>query len=210
MNPTLLTLFVSGTLSTWPDGVTVNWRRLSSGLWRVPEGDIHAAYSAEGFPRVAVFTHEGRLFTNCGVHYHGPVHAEANCYPLIPPDEYRGPEPRPYTYEGREGVYRSQVFRIGPKVVFNASDPTVEEWRNLFRLLYADGGMFAARFTYLEFLNQKFSPASDNELAARQQELADYDSRPMPRTQAEMHHLLERETAVAGAGGHPKQIDIAL
>ena len=86
--------------NTWPECVTVNWRRLSSGLWRVPEGDIHAAYSAESFPRVAVFTHAGRLFTNCGVHYHGPVHAEANCYPLIPQDEYRGPEPRQYTLRG--------------------------------------------------------------------------------------------------------------
>src|SRR5437867_1984498 len=115
MNPTL---FLSTAPSNWPDFVTVNWRRLSSGLWRVPEGDIHATYSAESFPQVAVFTHEGRLFTSCGVHYHGPVHAEADSYPLIPQDEYRGPEPRQYTYEGREAVYRSQVFRLGPKGVF--------------------------------------------------------------------------------------------
>jgi hypothetical protein len=66
MNPTL---FISAATRTWLDCVTVNWRRRSSVLWRVPEGAIHAAYSAESFPRVAVFTHEGRLFTNCGVHY---------------------------------------------------------------------------------------------------------------------------------------------
>jgi len=114
MNPTL---FISATTSAWPDSVTVNWRRLSHGLWRVPEGDIHAAYSAESFPRIAVFSHEGRVFTNCGVHFFGAVHAEADCYALIPVAEYRGPEQRQYTYEGREAAYRGEVFRLGPKVV---------------------------------------------------------------------------------------------
>ena len=108
MNPTLL---ISASPGAWPDSVTVNWRRLSHGLWRVPEGDIHAAYSAESFPRIAVFSHEGRLFTNCGVHFFGSVHAEADCYALIPGGEYRGPEQRQYTYEGREAAYRGEVFR---------------------------------------------------------------------------------------------------
>ena len=44
----------------------MHWRRFSSGLWRVPEGDIAAAYCADTFPKIKVFTHEGRLFTNCG------------------------------------------------------------------------------------------------------------------------------------------------
>ena len=207
MNSTLL---LATSPNTWPECVTVNWRRLSSGLWRVPEGDIHAAYSAESFPRVAVFTHEGRLFTNCGVHYHGPVHAEANCYPLIPQDEYRGPEPRQYTYEGREAVYRSQVFRLGSKVVFKASDPTVEEWSKLFRVLYADGGMFAHGVTYLEFLDDRLSPKSENERAARLKELAQGGSGSMPRTQDEMRRLLERAATTASAGGQPKQMDFTL
>ncbi len=90
MNPTLIDCASPG---MWPDCITINWRRLSHGLWRVPEGDIHPAYWAETFPRVAVFSHEGRLFTNCAVHFYGAVHAEADCYPLIPSDEYRGPEP---------------------------------------------------------------------------------------------------------------------
>jgi hypothetical protein len=207
MNPTLV---LSTAPSAWPECVTVNWRRLSSGLWRVPEGDIHATYSAESFPRVTVFTDEGRLFTSCGIHYHGPVHAKADCYPLIPLDEYRGPEPRQYTYAGREVAYRSQVFRLGPKVAFKASDPTVEEWRTLFRVLYADGGMFAARRTYLEFLDQTFSPKSDNEQAARLNELAEWRARPTRGTQDEMRRFLEREANPAGVGGDPKQIDLAL
>src|SRR5439155_8023130 len=176
MNPTFL---FSSSPSAWPDRVTVNWRRLSHGLWRVPEGDIHAAYSAETFPRVAVFTHEGRLFTNCGVHFFGAVHAEADCYPLIPADEYCGPEPRQYTYEGREAAYRSEVFRLGPKVVSKTSDSTVEEWRRLLRVHYADGGLFVAGRTYLEFLGQRFAPNSENEESVRQKEYAECALRGM-------------------------------
>jgi hypothetical protein len=207
MNSTLLT---SATPSAWPDSVTVNWRRISHGLWRVPEGDIHAAYSAESFPRIAVFSHEGRLFTNCGVHYCGAVHAEADCYPLIPAAEYRGPEQRQYTYEGREAAYRGEVFRLGPKVVFKTSDPTVEEWRRLLRLHYADGGMFAARCTYLEYLDQQFAPNSDNEQSARQKELAECALRGAPRTQAEMRRLLENEGDSAHGTMQPKQTHLAL
>jgi len=207
MNPTLA---LSTAPSTWPECVKVNWRRLSSGLWRLPEGDIHATYSAESFPRIAVFTHEGRLFTSCGIHYYGSVHAEADCYPLIPPDEYRGPEPLQYSYEGREVVYRGRVFRLGPKVVFKASDPTVEEWSTLFRLLYVNGGMFAARRNYVEFLDQKFSPQSDTEQTARLKEIAEWGARSLSETQEEMRRVLEREANAAGVGGHPKQMDLAL
>jgi len=102
------------------------------------------------------------------------------------------------------------VFRLGPKVVFKATDPTVEEWAQLFRALYADGGMFAARLTYLDFLNQRFSPNSDNEQTARHAELAAFGEGSMPRTQQEMRRLLELGTTTAGAGGQPKQIDFML
>ena len=207
MNPTLL---ISATPNAWPDSVTVNWRRLSHGLWRVPEGDIHAAYSAESFPRIAVFSHEGRLFTNCGVHFCGAVHAEADCYPLIPAAEYRGPEQRQYTYEGREAAYRGEVFRLGPKVVFKTSDPTVEEWRRLLCLHYVDGRMFAARLNYIEFLGQRFAPNSGNEVSARQKELAGCGLLGLPRTQAEMRRLLEAGGEPAHAAAGPKQTDLSL
>ena len=207
MNPTLL---ISSSPNAWPDCVTVNWRRLSHGLWRVPEGDIHAAYSVETFPRIDVFSYEGRLFTNCGVHFFGAVHAEADCYVLIPADEYRGPEPRQYTYAGREAAYRGEVFRLGPKVVFKTSDPTVEEWRRLLRVHYADRGMFAVGCTYLEFLDQRFAPKSDNEQSARQMELVECARQGMPHTQVEMHRLLENERDTATATMRPKQTDLAL
>src|SRR5439155_7428964 len=154
---------------------------------------------------LAVFTHEGRVFISCGVYYHGPVHSETDCYRLILPDEYRGPEPRQYTYEGREVAYRSQVFRLGPKIVFKASDATVEEWSNLFRVLYADGAMFAAHRTYREFLDQRFLAKSENEQAARLKELAECGARSMPRTQDEMRRFLEREANPTGIGDHPRQ-----
>jgi len=191
-----------------PERVITNWRRFSSGLWRVPEGDISAAYCAESFPKVKVFTHEGRLFANCGGHFSGPIHAEKDCYQLLPADEYRGPEPRRYTYEGREAAYKGRVFRLGPKVQFIASDPTVEEWRHLIQVLYADGGMFASRCTYTEFLANRLDPGSENGRAARFKELAECGARRMPRTQEEMCHLLDRE------GGFPvaqsQQIDLGL
>ncbi len=188
-----------------PERVVTNWRRFSSGLWRVPEGDISAAYCAETFPKVKVFTHEGRLFTNCGGHFSGPIHGEKDCYRLLPADEYCGPEPRQYTYEGREAAYKGKVLRLGPKVVFVASDPTVEEWRRLLRVLFADGGMFAKGCTYSEFLANRFDPRSENGRAAHLKELAECGAHSMPRTQEEMCQLLEGET-----GEEPQQMDFAL
>ncbi len=147
-------LLIPSEQRSWPDKVATSWRRFSSGLWRVVEGDISAAYCAETFPKIKVFTHEGRLFTNCGGHFSGPVNAGADCYPLIPAAEYAGPEPRRYTYEGREACYRSEVVRLGPKVVFLASDATVEEWQSLLRAMYAEGGWFARQADYGSFLNE--------------------------------------------------------
>jgi hypothetical protein len=68
--------------SLTPQCTTTHWWRFSSGLWRVPEGDIAAAYCADTFPKIRVFTHEGRSFTNCGCTYSKYFAAEVNCYPL--------------------------------------------------------------------------------------------------------------------------------
>lgn len=200
---------VSIETSPLPPRVVTHWRRFSSGLWRVPEGDIQAAYCADTFPKVKVFLHAGRLFVNGGVHFSGPIRAAANGYLLLPADEYRGPEPRRYTYEGREAAYKGEVFKLGAKVVFEASDPTVDEWRRLFRVLYADGGMFAHGVTYLEFLDQRLSPKSENERAAHFKELAECGSGAMPRTQAEMRHLLDESDAVATQPA-TQQLDFTL
>jgi hypothetical protein len=201
-------LIESGEAAQLPERIVTDWRRLSSGLWRVPEGDIQAAYCADIFPKVKVFMHEGRLFTNCGGHFSGPVRAATDCYPLIPADEYRGPQPRQYTYEGREAAYQGQVFKLGRKVVFEASDPTVDEWRRLLRVLYADGGYFAHGVTYLEFLNERLSPKSENEKVAHAKELAECGTGSMPLTQAEMRRLLEGDGPSAQAP--TQQMDFAL
>src|SRR2546426_11027804 len=105
---------------------------------------------------------------------------------------------------------RTKNNQVGPKVVFKASDPTVEEWRRLLRVHYADGGMFAAGRTYLAFLDQRFAPNSENEASARQKELADGALRGMPQTQAEIRHLLDIERDSANAAVQPKQTDLAL
>jgi hypothetical protein len=167
-------LLVSSETRKWPEKVMTSWRRFSSGLWRVPEGDISAAYCAETFPKIKVFTHEGGLFTNCGGHFSGPVAAGADCYPLILPDDYCGPEPRRYTYEGRDARYQVRAFKLGPKVVFAATDATVDEWQQLFRAMYADGGWFARQANYRSFLEEDRPLCkSENACAALNLELAD-------------------------------------
>ena len=203
------TLFDSGEAAQLPESVVTNWRRFSSGLWRAPEGDIQAAYCAETFPKIKVFMHEGHLFTNCGGHFSGAVRAAADCYPLIPADEYRGPAPARYTYEGREAAYQGQVFKLGWKVAFSASDPTVEEWRRLLRVIYADGGMFAHGVNYLEFLHERLSPKSENERVAHFKEIAECGSGSTPRTQAEMRHLLGGDAARPIQSATP-QMDFSL
>ena len=139
----------------------------------------------------------------------GPIRAAADCYSLIPADEYHGPEPRRYSYEGCEAAHQGEVFKLGPKVVFEASDPTVDEWRRLFRVLYADGGMFAHGVTYLEFLDQRLSPKSENERAAHFKELDECGSGTMPRTQAEMCQLLDGDEATS-ARPAIQQLDFTL
>jgi hypothetical protein len=185
--------------------IEVHWRRFSSGLWRVPEGDISAAYCADTFPKVKVFTHEGRLYTNCGSCFSRWLRAQVDAYPLIRSEDHNGPEPRQFTYEGREAKYGGRVFRLGPKVVFVASDPSVEEWRRLARVLYADGGMFASECTYEQFLNERFDPESVNGRTARQKEIAEWNEGRMPETQEEMQCLLDGREVI-----HTRQMDLAF
>ena len=192
-----------------PPRVVTDWRRFSSGSWRVPEGDIQAAYCADTFPKIKVFTHEGRLFTNCCGHFSGPIRAASDCYPVVPADEYHGPEPRRYTYEGREATYRGEVFKLGPKVVFEASDPTVDEWRQLFRVLYADGGDVRAR-RHLSRIPRPTALAQVGERTRRPfQGTGRVRFGAMPRTQAEMRQLLEGEEA-ASTRPAVQQLDFTL
>ncbi|MDE3100140.1 MAG: hypothetical protein KGJ88_11765 [Verrucomicrobiota bacterium] len=179
-----------------PPRILTHWRRFSNGLWRVPEGDIAAAYCADTFPKIKVFTHEGRLFTNCGCNYSNWFEAEVNCHPLIAPGEYRGAENVPYSYEGREAAYRGEVFKLGAKVLFVASDPTLTEWRRLIRVLYADGGYFVGHSTYAEFLADRFKLTSGNGVTTREMELAECAARRMPQTQEEMRRLLGGESSM--------------
>lgn len=189
-----------------PVRIVVSWQRFSCGLWRVPEGDISDAYSAETMPRVKVFIHEGRLYTSGGGHSKWLL-AEATAYPLIHPDEYQGPDTVPYSYEGKTVTHKGKPYRLGSKTLFVASDPTVEEWRHLCRALYAVGGYFASGCTYMEFVSNRFNPESVNGREARFKELTECGARAMPQTQEEMCRLLAGES---GAKPQPQQIDFAL
>lgn len=171
--------------------IVTNWRRFSMGLWRVPRGDIANAFSASAFPKVFVFMHEGRLYTNCGANYCKAVHAEVRGYPLIPADEYRGAESVQYSYEGREVAYKGRLFRLGGEIIFAASDPTVEEWRRLSRVLFADGGHFASDCEYPEFVTSRMKWDSKNCRAASLKELADCESGLLPKTKDAMREWLD-------------------
>jgi hypothetical protein len=188
----------------WPEKVVTGWRRFSSGLWRVAEGDIQAAYCADTFPKIKVFTHEGRVFTNCGGHFSGPVLAGADCYPLILANEYRGPEPRRFSYEGLEARTKGRTFRLGPKVVFAATDATVEEWRRLFRVMYADGGWFARQEAYGLFLTEDHLSNSENAREAKRLELV---GDLLGYSKEEMRRLLDEQPAVRQAS---QQLDLSL
>lgn len=176
--------------------IITEWRRFACGLWRQPKGDISAAYCGQTFPKLQSFAHEGRLYTNGGGHFSRAIHSACDCYPLILPSEYRGPETVPYSYEGKEGRLNGKVFRLGPKIIFEPSDPTVEEWVRLLRIRYADGGMFASGVTYHEFLELRIKPESLNERVAHLGEVNLCTIFERPKTQAEMKLFLDE----AGAG----------
>jgi hypothetical protein len=69
--------------------------------------------------------------------------------------------------------------------------------------------MFAHGVTYLEFLDQRLSPKSENERAAHFKELAECGSGSMPRTQAEMQRLLQGDEE-ASSQRATQQIDFGL
>jgi hypothetical protein len=177
--------------SVEPPRIVTDWRRFSCGLWRVPRGDISDAYSADRMPRVGVFSHEGRLFTNCGCAYAKLIHAVVDAHPLIHPDEYRGPEAARRSYEGSKVMYKGKPYRLGPRVHFSASDPSVAEWQRLLRCMFADGGMFALGCAYPEFLTGRIAPESAHSQTAVVRELAACESGELPREKNAMLSWLD-------------------
>jgi len=170
--------------------IVTHWKRFACGLWRLSQGDISAAYCADTFPKLKTFVHEGHLYANCGCLFSTAMHSFVTAYPLIPPEEYHGPERVKYSYEGEEGTYKNQRWRLGPKVIFESSDLTVKEWTSILRIFYADGGFFATGVTYHEFLTERLSPKSPNERTAHVTELALCEAGGMPETQEAMKVFL--------------------
>ncbi len=161
----------------WPESVVVDWRRFACGLWREEEGDIRAACRLEDLHRAHTFKHEGQLYVPCGMIFRGTLGAEAWCHPIIRPEDYRGPEPQERGYEGRAVTVNRESFRLGPKVVFKSSEPTVAEWRSHLKIIYSDGGLFAAKPTYAVFLDSLTPSGSLNHSEAISMEKAEFGNR---------------------------------
>ena len=139
----------------FPARIAADWRRFSCGLWRIPEGDIWTAYSGQTFPVIKAFRDGNVLYTNGGAIYSdNPIKSSVDGYPILSMDFDPRPEPKEYSYEGREAKLHGKSVLLGPKVIFESTEPTVSEWRNLLRILYVDGGYFASQNTYGEFLAQ--------------------------------------------------------
>lgn len=133
--------------------IVTDWRRFSSGLWRIPEGDIAAAYSAESFPKVKTFTHEGTTFTNLGACFSkNVIDTAVDAYQLLVPGTIAPPPKIQYSYQGEKVKVGGREFHLGSKVVFQSANPSIDEWRNLLRVIYAEGGYFACQPTFREFL----------------------------------------------------------
>ena len=173
----------------WPKEILVDASRLAMGIWGETVGDIHAAYSADTFPKIRAFEHEGRFFTNCG----GMVEQAMDCYPLIPETLYQSPEPTAFSYEGRAAIYLGQRVKLGPRVTFVARDRTPEEWALHLRRQYAYGGCFAAGKSYREVLQSlsETSQLREGEKMAIESELSGTD---LPNTQKEMVERLSSES----------------
>jgi hypothetical protein len=129
----------------------------------------------------------------------------ADFHPLIPAAEYTGPEPRRYTYEGREACYRGEVGRLGPNVVFLASDATVDEWRLLLRAMYVDGGWFTRQAIFGSFLteNTQLAKTPNGQEALRLEHTGDL----FCRCKVEIQALLAASSPSGPAGN---QLDFGL
>ncbi len=168
-----------------PVRVVTHWRRFQSGLWGLSKGDINAAYSASSFPKIRVFAHAGKKFTNCGAAFSKWIHTEVRAYPLIPAELYDGLDSVPYSYAGHEANHKGTAFRLGPEVVFISSEPTVEEWRNLLRVFFAHGGPYSGG-DYGAFLTGRCVPDSENGPVAARLELADFAGGKLPQAKDTM------------------------
>jgi hypothetical protein len=192
----------------WPEEVLVEPSRLATGIWGESEGDIAAAYSADRFPKIKTFPHDGQLFVNTGTAVHTRNGEEGiNGYPLIPAERYAGPEPRRFTYEGRTVEYKKRSYRLGPRIVFACRARTIEEWIGLLRRQYAHGGYFASGKAYKRVLRNFRRDARRmprNEQIAVERELK---LENQPRTQNEM---LARLNSAARSDSRKAQMELPL
>ena len=138
--------------------IVTDWRRFADGLWRVPEGDIAAAYCGNQFPKLKTFVEGGKLFTTMGLAFLG-IGVEATCHPLLPAGSVEVPK-KEYSHEGEVGTFKGKSWTLGPKVIFVSEDPPVADWQKILRAQYADGGCFASQPTVRGLFGE--SPGKEN------------------------------------------------
>lgn len=184
-------------LPEFKERLVTGWRRFSSGLWRVPEGDICAAYCGDQFPKLRTFVEGGQLYTTMGMLFLGKG-VEAHCHPLLPVGSVEVPT-KPYSSEGKVGKFRGKTWTLGPQVTFVSEDPPVAEWQNILRAQYGLGGYFANQPNYSEFLlSLDDEKVTENEEAAIKREQAGDFLNP---SKAEMVKLLDSSPQTSASGG---------
>jgi hypothetical protein len=173
-------------LPKFEERITTRWQRFSSGLWRVPEGDITAAYCGDQFPRLKTFVHSDQLYTNMGMAFLGGG-VDATCHPLLPSGTV-DIGTKPYSSEGKVGTFRGKSWMLGPKVIFVSEDPPVADWQKILRAQYADGGYFASQPSYAEFLLSLAGKKTENEKIAFK---CEQKGQLLKFSKAEMSELLD-------------------
>lgn len=70
-------------------------------------------------------------------------------------------EKKRYSYQGELVISGKKQFFLGRKVTFQSSEPSIQEWRSLLKVFYADGGFFASQDIFRLFLENYASDKDD-------------------------------------------------
>jgi len=184
-------------LPRFKERIVTGWQRFSSGLWRLPKGDIYDAYCADQFPKLKTFVEGGHLLTTMGMALLTGAE-EASCHVLLPEGSIEVPT-KPYSHEGRIGKFKGKSLILGPKITFVSEDAPVSDWQKILRAQYAHGGYFACQPNYSEFLlSLEDHKKMTNEIAAIKSEQV---GELLKLSKVEMEKLLDSALAKTETAG---------
>jgi hypothetical protein len=193
--------------------IVTDWRRFESGLWGYEEGDIYASYDPEKLDgdklkrkRISkTFQHDGGVWVCGGLAFIG-WNTTAWASKLLPATAETKPYVTEFSHEGMIVEWKRGVYILGPRMVFVASEMTVDEVIEMCRRMYAHGGQFAARKTYRQMLADfkedeeirgKIIPGEPS-LAFASAAQRELESGPDLNTQAEMIEWLKAKPETKG------------